>query len=221
MHVRVNGMQVLRAEITMPPTGPWIAKFDGNGSEVITGRVVIDFGDGAMQLVGTVPAGSCEVYADRVLARAIGGAAGLQTVVGGKAYREATAGLIIGDLLRDAGETLSDDCDQATLQTVFRYWVRLKGAVQRELKILFDRLGVKWRVLADGTIWVGTDSWAESALVSPDYVLTENVKQEQRVKVIADVPCVFPGETFLGQHVATVEHFLDGAKLSTMVHFDG
>jgi hypothetical protein len=221
MHVKANGLQVLKAELTLPASGPWIGKFEANGSEVLSGAVTLDFGDGAMQLNGTIPAGGAEVYADRVLARIVGGAAGLQTTVGGKAYREATLGLIAGDLLREAGETLSTSSSQDALQTVYRYWVRLQNPAQREIALLLRRAGVSWRVLADGTLWLGTESWPESALVYPNYTLLENVKQEGRAKIAADVPCVFPGETFLGQHVATVEHYLEGSKLSTMVHFNG
>ncbi|MDD5245468.1 MAG: hypothetical protein PHU49_15780 [Syntrophorhabdaceae bacterium] len=221
MHVRANDLQVLKAEITLPKSGPWVAKIEANGDTALSGTVTIDFADGSMQLVGTVPTGACEAYADRVLARIVGGAAGLQTTVGGKAYRQATAGLIIGDLLREAGEMLSTTSSATALATVFPHWVRLQNPAQRELALLIRRLGVGWRVLADGTVWVGTDAWAESALVTPNYHLIENIKQEARAKIVADVPCVFPGETFLEQHIATVEHFLDGAKLTTMVHFDG
>jgi hypothetical protein len=219
MHVRANGVQLLKAEITLPTSGPWVAKIEGNGSAALSGAVTIDFSDGAMKLLGTVPEGASEVYADRVCSRVVGGAAGLQTTVGGKSYREATATLIVGDLLRESGETLSSTSDATALGTEFPYWVRLRNPAQRELALLVKRLGVGWRILADGTLWIGSDAWTASDLKT--YTLLDSVRQEGRAKIQADLPNVFPGETFLEQHVGMVEHYLDGARLTTMVHFSG
>ena len=124
---------------------------------------------------------------------------------------------IIGDLLAIANETLSTLSTQSTLSIAPKHWARAKGTVRGELDVLSERFGFNWRILPDGTFWMGDETWDASPLVD-GYQLLRDEQEDGLVEIATDIPMVLPGETFLERRVSEVEHTLN-KSLRTVVRF--
>jgi len=74
---------------------------------------------------------------------------------------------------------------------------------------------VAWRVLPDGTVWVGRDSWNPTGGDTKADILTADLT----IGVVRTgfMPGVHPGETFRGARVSYVEHALSFEQLRTRI----
>ena len=69
--------------------------------------------------------------------------------------------------------------------------------------------GSSWRVLADGTVWVGTEAWPDSGLLEQtDYVETNEWPGENRIELGVETLKLLPGTTLGDRKVSFVEHIL-------------
>ena len=59
---------------------------------------------------------------------------------------------------------------------------------------VFKVPGAVWRVLIDGTVWVGFEGWPASSL--PDTAPIHSEPEKGRITIASDAPAVFPGTTF-------------------------
>lgn len=200
--ITVNGLPVLAARITMPVVGVWSASLEAISEEDITGTATIAQ-EGAASLVGTVVrsgvlSGSCRL-------EMVGGKGGLRGDVAARSYQRATARTVIGELLAACGETLDETAQRATLTTSLPFWTRAGGRASTALTTLTDALGARWRVLSNGNVWVGTESWPSP----PDAYLADELDRDdaaQNVLLAPDTIALFPGVTLAGRHVGRVEH---------------
>lgn len=195
-----NGSTLLSASISMPAVGAWHTEIVVDSASALSGAVTLDI-DG-VQFSGTVIRGGTN--GGRSLAKLVGGNGGLSTELPVRNYvAPATLALVIGDILREAGETLSTTADAALLATVLTRWERSAGPASHSLVALLDAIGATWRVLADGTVWIGTQSWPtqeiEHALIDEDW--------SSGILLIAPLkPELRPAVTFRGQRLDEVAH---------------
>ncbi len=213
----VNGKALLCAEIRMPRIGAWRADIQSDDEADRSGTVTIEI-DG-LEFVGTALPGRFGVNGTRVLGRIVGGAGMLTTTLPAKSYESPSGvrvGAILADILRECGETLSSTAEAATVNAKLRRWHRASGPAQHAIASLMDRVGADWRVLADGTVWIGAASWPEANL---PHVL-EDEDWTTGVKTIApDTPALTPGVTFLGMQVERVVHRVNSdGELRTEAH---
>ena len=216
MHVKVNGTQAIKAVVTYPLTGQWTSEC------VLDSHTALDIGDSVsiliadvMEFVGTViRAGAAN---GRSEIRVIGGNNKLGTVLKGKSYKKPTLGLVLNDILYDAGETLTDGTNDAILAYAFPHWCRSANPARRELALLLAERDLNWRILPNGEVWVGDDTWSDSEIDS--YLIENNDSKSGRIIIASDVPTLSPGETFMEKRIQTIVHMLDNAKLRTEVVF--
>jgi hypothetical protein len=78
--------------------------------------------------------------------------------------------------------------------------------------------GCIWRVLLDGTVFFGVDSYPDSSLT--DFELLDYLPQEGLQVISSESPTVFPGETFNSKKVSAVIHLIAEVGARTQVLFD-
>ena len=202
-HTTINGTAVLEGTISLPRNGVWIADLvTGDIGPALTGAVTIQVG-ASLTLKGTIVRGG--PYQGRRTFRIVGGAGGLSHVVTGRWYAGAPLSLPVRDLLTESGEALSTTADAALLSTTQTPgWCRTMGAASDALSRLANDAGATWRVLPDGTVWIGTDTWAEAPIMR-DVMQFEDRKALGRVSIVSEAPTVLPGMSFRGQRVSYVE----------------
>src|SRR5512133_140036 len=147
--------------------------------------------------------------------RIVGGAGGLSGVLPPRAYQGVPLSLPIQDVLTEAGETLSPTVDLSRFGAVVQKWNRSQGTAGAALANLLASAGATWRVLPDGTVWVGDETWPASGLTA--YIYDQQAPNSGTLDIVATDPSVYPGEVFRERRVSVVVHKIEAAQLRTRI----
>lgn len=224
--VTANGVAVIGGNIDFPLTGTWTADLiidqpDGSGFDAGT-QVTIAV-DGSSLAVGTVDPNRTGDFLDSVHVRVIGGAGGLATIASAQSFVQPGAFVrdVVNALIADSGETLSTTTDQGFLSTNLAAWAITPRTVGQCLKVLIDivnqhtGLAYNWRILQDGTLWIGQESWSSAS--GTFQVLTQN-PADASWDLGVDAPFVMPGTTLNGVgQVGRVDHRIESRKIRQFV----
>ena len=204
----LNGLPLLVATIHEPILGRWSARVEVDTDTAITGTATLSFKAGEVELVGHVHRGG--LYSGRWMGTLLGGTGGLTSTVEPKAYRHCPLGLALTDLLSLTGETLHADSEDLS-GWIVAHWQRMGGDATSVLHRLSDETGYTWRIGRDGTIWIGTDTFAE---LDPE---ADKVGQAPELGVTSyaprGAPLARPGTTIDDVEVHDVVTSLDGGSL--------
>lgn len=208
-----NGQPILEAEITLPRVSEWRATLETDSDVPLSGAVTIEI-DG-VAFIGTVVPGRSGLDGGTARARVVGGRGGLSKQLPAKNYTaNVRASTVLADLLLESGEVLSSTVDAALLGTTLGRWERLQGTAKAGIQVLADHLGAVWRVLPDGSIWVGVDTYPD---VSTEHVLEDEDWTAGILTIAPEAPDLVPGVTFLGMTVDLVVHRVHNRELHTEV----
>lgn len=229
MYLKVDDFLCQRGRVALPLTGCWTANVtidpatSGDNLPVSGSRVTLHIGEGDLALVGTVK--RINNAFDLVFARLIGGAGGLTTPLKPKDYQNVSFGLVLRDVLTKCGEKLSGTTPAAILNVPLPFWTypRTQGyqalaALVSEARIQSGGDPVNWRVLPDGTIFVGVEQWGNSPMPSFDQMSWS--PQDLETTIFAENPSVTPGQTWQSAHVTDVFHRVDPELSRTGVYFE-
>jgi hypothetical protein len=210
---------VLTARVSVPRVGVWRAELLLDTDTALVGLQTLRTAEDTLALTGTVRtarSGTFEGYTEVLL---IGGADGLSRALPPRYYKNATLRTVLADLCRETGETLSSTVLGSLLDSVLPYWVRSAGTAGDELARLLAPLGATWRVLSDGTLWVGNETWPESD--APGELVSSSPSDacdELSAETLSGA--ITPGTLFDGRRVSYVEHLADGAEMRTRVWYE-
>lgn len=202
-----NNRPLLSATITMPRVGAWHADVEVDGTKALDGpvRLVVSGQEFIGHTVRSNP------LAGRVRARIVGGGGQLSREVEPRNYANSVSvRAVLGDILGD-GERLSPQSDPGVLAITLAKWHRLSGAASHAIVALLEGVGATWRVLNDGTVWIGRETWPE---VSPRHALLDEDWFGGIITIGPDAPTLRPGTTFRGHRIEQVVHTF-GSKLRT------
>ncbi|MGL4442657.1 MAG: hypothetical protein ACRCU1_03460 [Alsobacter sp.] len=207
----INGLSILRGRVTLRLVGAWDAELYISGTDTaqVTGPVVLELG--GVPMVGFATAGKDD--GGRVTVRVVGGAGGLSAAVGPQGYRKPTRREVLSSALAIGGETLSFLSD-GTVDGLLDHWSRRAGTVAEAVRLVAEHAGAHWRVLLDGTVWVGTEAWLP---VEPEHTVEDQSPTNDRVTVTVESASILPGTTFLGLQVSAVRYELGSKKLRAIV----
>lgn len=193
-----NGVIVLDGDIKMPRVGAWRATLDlqTDDPKLVTGKV--DVAIGSLVWSGT----SFEVgtFVGRTKVLVVGGEGGLRKPTKPRFYHAMPARTIAQHLLEEGGEALAST---SSISKTFDFWTRSAATVSEGLEHVVDELGAIWRILPDGTFWIGTETWPSSEPKNL-LILSEN-PDDASIVVASDEPTLTPGTTFRGKRVEEVE----------------
>jgi len=204
----LNGVPLLSAEIHEPANGRWVASVQVDTDEAPTGAITMSFEDGEVTFVGSVHRG--DVESGRWMALLVGGTGGLSETIAAKAYFWSPLGLALDDILSAADETLSDTAT-SLLGATRSHWQRVQGTGCDALQAIATEMDYRWRVLRDGTIWIGSDTYAE--LEAEAVQIASWPDQALRLIAPEGAPLVRPGVTHDGWMVDHVTTRLDDGTI--------
>ncbi len=212
----VNGMPILNgSSISMPEHGRWTARLVVQSDDAISGPVVVETEDGLFRLSGTAIRG--ESFAGVVNAFCVAGTDGMSKTVPPKGYRRIPARTVVEDILREAGEALSPASDP--MATELQYWTRHECLAEVALGAIVKRLGMTWRILGDGTVWVGNDSFP--SVHNESTFLVEKREDTGTAKYSCAGPFLRPGVKFEGVKVYAVDHSIEPDGVHSTVRTGG
>lgn len=215
MAITVNGYNVIEGSLDMPRLGAWQAtlKVDVLTISKVQGPVTISIDRGALTLTGFVSTARSGEQVDSGYIRAVGGAGGLQNLSKPQYYGSTALKLPLSDLLTKAGETLSATSDATLLGTQLNSWTVIQQATGTAISALLQKVDSSaWRVLPDGSVWAGTETWPASS-VSAQIVQANPGNGEY--EIATESATLLPGTTLNGLQVSYVCHYLESEKQRT------
>lgn len=211
--VSLSGSPVIAGSLDLPLVGTWHLEcaIGSSTAPVVGQRVTL--------LVGPVPFVGTVVSADsdsgnRVTVRAVGGAGKLGNVLTAKSYTMTSLDVVLVDALTEAGESRSILSDSQT--ETLEHWTRTEASLSDVLRQVTERVECSWRVLPDGSVWVGAELWLP---VTGSYVLESEEPTRSAFTVAVDSAWVLPGVTFRGRKVSAVTYRFDGTKTRARVSY--
>jgi len=226
--ITANGKGVIAATICMPRLGAATADLIVDSQTDITGSCLLVIESG-LQLRGF--AARTGIWQDTSYVRWTAGAGGLSKLATPKHYRSVSARVVLLDLCRAGGETLSATSDPRTTGLSLAAWTVISGrpgeaggTVGNGISALLmdGRLTANaWRVLPDGTIWVGAETWPDAGLKNVvDYQELGRLPHEGRSELGFEAPTLLPGVSLGGRRVSYVEHTLRDDTVRTTAWFE-
>lgn len=211
--ILLSGQPVYEAEIVMPIRGAWTASVHIEAEAIVDGLLELSY-KSAKWSCSVIASG---VYGGRRLVRLVGGAGGLGTTLAAKHYREITLRTVLDDIMRASGEKLSSTVLGIVLDRDLPTWTRSEGNAGTALGELAEKFGMTWRVLRDGTIWIGTETWPE---VTGQFVITSEQPQNSRMTVAPETAFLVPGSTFRTRRVTEVVYNVGDSEVRAQLLFE-
>jgi hypothetical protein len=212
---------VIRGTIMLPLIGIWTAdvvidQIDGAGFEAGT---EVTIASDAIEYKGVVATDRTGDFLDAIHVRVIGGKGGMAKDASLKSYVQPSAFVrdVVNGLMRDGGETISSTADSTFMSTNLTAWSVMQGLVSNGLETLiyFVDASKHWRILPDGTVWIGDESWADSEI---PFISIANNPTERSFELGVEAPNMTPGITLpnVGR-VSRVEHSITGNQIRSTV----
>jgi len=205
----------LSCELSMPVRGNWVAHVE-TGDDVapegaVTLEIARDNGAGLDTFTGTVRHGA--PWAGRSEVVVVGGAGGLLAQLEPRHYAPRTDFvpplLVAQQLVADAGEELSPDVAAALEGRKLGRFTRARLPAVVLLGLLADGLGLGWRVLADGTVWIGEETWPDATSADLGREMVDR-GDDRIIEIAPDRATLRPGVTAFGQRITRVTYQLGG-----------
>lgn len=152
----------------------------------------------------------------------VGGKGGLARDVPAQFYDfRNTFDFLVRQLLGACGEDL-DTLPNPTLHNGVDKWARIGGIAGRCMDDLAAMAGASWRVLPNGRVFFGGESWLPSQLTSASWIETKEdcaMRDNYSLAYPIGTAKLFPGETFNGRKVARVCYVDDGEWYTARVWY--
>jgi hypothetical protein len=198
-----NGKNLTHARITAARLGNWSAQVTVDDATKLVGAVTLEI-DG-QTFKGFADPVLSGVFAGNSQARIYGGKGGLSKKLKPKSYVAPSLKQVLTDILRECGETLSTTADSGVLGKRFSKYHREEDTALRAIDALADVADADWRVLYDGTVWIGNDTYPEQ---KTKHQVVNEAWGQGVITIDPEKPELRPGVTFLGLKIEEVEHTL-------------
>lgn len=217
--VAVNGLSVLDgSSLYFPRVGAWHAEFKVDTPDAIGPACEININDGKLVLKGT--ADRTGTFVDAGFVRVVAGKDGLGTTAKPKHYDDPSIRIILADLVATAGEAIASSADASMLARHLTAWTTTGRPVGNVVDLLLRQVpGASWRMLADGTLWVGAETWPDSGLSTDDYQVLAELPSDGTAELGLEAPVLLAGVALAGRRVSAVEHRI-GAGVRATVWFE-
>lgn len=212
MTTTLNDATVTTMALEMPRRGPWTATARVDADELQSapsGAVLLNVE--GQRFSGTVTEATED--GGEYVVRLVGGAGGLSTQLAAKNYVATQARVVLTDIVQAAGEAVSSTVESSLLDRPLGLYTRRMGTARAAVEELATELGVRWRVLADGSLWLGEDTYPEDT--DTEYEVESD--DEFSLVLLVEAPTVRPGETVAGTKIETVRYDLQPNGLRARV----
>lgn len=198
-HIQLNDNDLSRLRLRLTMYGAWVGECVHSDPSLVP-----SVGDSAsvvlasQTFVGTVVRVATleDMSYDTLI---VGGGGGLSTLLGPLQLVAPSVSDVLSAALSGTGESLSSTVLPSVLQTQLQSWRRPSRTLGRELDAVCAALpsGSTWRILRDGTVWVGQDPEAGTGqAVVQDYDVMSWDASQGLVVIAAEDPTVIPGQTW-------------------------
>jgi hypothetical protein len=224
--VTLGGFDVIEADLQIPRYGVWTvdAVVDSkDATQLQPGAQValqVNGPNGSLTMKCTPLPSRSAVFLDTIRLRLAAGAAGMSTIAKPAYYSSGKVTDVVAGLLKTAGETISGTADPTVLAALIQRYTVFGHPVGIAIAALVRAVtpaGTAWRMLADGTFWMGPESWPDSGISASAYVVMDQLPQENRQLLGIDSPIALPGTTIAGAKVSAVHTKIRDDKIRSLL----
>lgn len=216
MTATLQGLRVLSGTLHEMLGGVWFADLVLDWPRPMLGTVTLEFdGRPTSALVGTVQ--RSEAFEGKSWGRIAGGRGGLWQLLDAKAYRQVTTGAILDDVAEETGEQLSARITDDIRAAYFQAWHRPRARAASGIATLAQEIGLSWRVLRSGEIWLGTPDWPDIELERYGELLDSGDGWD--IYAPYGAPLLEPGGAVEGRRVDAVVTTLDSSSLLQRAYY--
>lgn len=120
------------------------------------------------------------------------------------------AGVVLSGICGAAGEALADGVEDALDAYPLTQWTRVAGPAGLAADLLAWSLGLAWRVLPDGTVWMGVETWPEPTDEQAQRAEFYRARPADNTIIYSTDGCpYFPGMTIDGVQAVEVCYHVD------------
>lgn len=213
----LNGISCIRCDTRLARQGVWTADCVVDTPDKVEGPVRLELARGALVLRGTVVPSRTGVFAESAVVRVLGGAGRMAEEVPPKFFRGATVRIIADAILSAVGEQLSPTSSPKVTGRQLDGYAHIRQPAAAALSLLCGRVGAIWRVLPDGTVWIGTETWPAAS--DPGDLLREDPGLQQSLYG-TEAPSLLPGTALGGRYISVVEHRVAAGLVTTTVSWE-
>lgn len=226
MTIKLNGIPTESGRLVEPRVGPWwiettIFEKDAEAAPP-NGAAIVDF-DGDLDCVGTISGPRTVNDNGSVSVRIEGGSGKLDQPLGVEHFYRTTLRRLVTALTNKTGDIIDTTADSTLLNRRVEHWSRPETLAFRYLSDIAEKGGGVWRVLRNGNLWFGAETWPIL-----EFPHTEETKMGSgngmRIAPgkpgTKDTPLVRPGVTFKGKKVAEVITTWGSAGISQNIAFE-
>ena len=215
--VTLNTFPVVSARLTIPRCGCWHGDFIVDSDQDLPIGSTATIEDALTGFVATGKITRSKIQSLRLECRVVGGG-GLNNTLPPRGYRNASLLLPLSDCLNDCDEALAANVSGDITSTLLAFWQTPKQTGAEELQALADTANVTWRVLLDGTVWLGREDWAT---IDREFtVIADNATQGKIELALDGLDAeILPGKTILDRRVSLVEWSIDPESTRCCVLF--
>ena len=208
----LGDLDVSEAFLRLPARGNWVGHLELGWPEAPVGAASLRLtrDDGTVDVFAcTIRRSGVAKGAERVSVTLVGGAGQLVLPVPPRDHAQGTApvpaGLILRGIADAAGERLAPGVEDALDATLLPRWTRAAMPAGAAIDLLAYVLGLGWRVLTDGTVWVGSETWP--TVDASTYAPVGDPRDGAVVYAPEGAP-LLPGTTIDGAKASLVEYII-------------
>lgn len=193
----ISGRSIVKGKLLAKRRGVWRCYLDEiAGTEALSVGSVVTLSWLGTSCTGTVlRSGAADTTVDAVI---VGGRADHAKLLPAAMYDyQLPVSMVLSRILRDGGEQQSSKIEASILGKTLTRYVRSAGTIGDQLDQLADTIGATWRVLLDGSVWIGVDSWTAAAPF--DHVLSEGwAPSSGAAPILPEALGLLPGQLYTG-----------------------
>ena len=218
-YAAVSGSTVLSGSLTLPRLGVWSALLCLDTVESLPREVEIQWGE--LNLRGAVVRAGIEAGA--LWCRIVGGKGCLGTSIRSAGFKRPKISAVLDALMDASGEQLSSDISDGFLSRQLDWFALMQGqTVGDALFKLAEATSSVWRVLPDGSVWMGEETWPVSKADSEEVEVLGVDMAALRLRArILNASNIFPGQIWEGSRIDRIEHTICGNSLSSEIWIEG
>jgi hypothetical protein len=210
---------VIQGRIHMPIRGVWWSELKLDTPTPPTGQITVKAANG-LSLVGNIVKGG--IFLNSAFVRIYGGNGDLSVLITPASYQNSTVNDPLTAILNTASVTASSTISSAITSTQLLYWTILSKPAANCIEDLAGAAGkalhqiINWRVLSDGSVWLGQETWPTQSLPTTSDVLSV-APVGPRYDIGCATPTLMPGVflTDINANVFGVDHWLSSSAIRT------
>lgn len=195
---------VLDGAMSIPRVGAWVIDVTTR-EQLASGPAVINDGERDWQGFCSRSTGGISAV---FTARIVGGSGNLTAEMGPAHWQSTTLGAVLSSTLTDGGERLSGLIQPAVQAVPLPFWTRSTGTLGAAVAALAGVAGSDWRVLQDGSVWLGTGRPTPANPIDAQPLLMDTDLAIGLIVLSPESFSTIPGDLISGLEVQSVRYDL-------------